>query len=249
MDANGNPQTTFLTSIQQYQRGLLLQQAGFNAAQIQALGGGPSRFGIQAGQSYISAVRWDAGPFIQDDWRMRPNLTLSLGLRYEVQTLVSDHKDIAPRIGFAWAPGNAKNGRQKTVIRGGIGIFYDRINTGHVRDRGPQQRHQSTGLHGLQPDVLSQHSVHLHPQARARTQCNSSIPSCARITAFRSAIGVERQLPHNTTVALTYTNNRSNHLAQTVNINTPLPGTFNPLLPLSATNGAIPARLRRRPGL
>ena len=77
-----------------------------------------------------ASIRWDAGPFIQDDWRIKPNLTLSLGLRYEVQTLISDHKDIAPRLGFAWAPGNAKNGRQKTVIRGGFGIFYDRVSYG-----------------------------------------------------------------------------------------------------------------------
>ena len=42
--------------------------------------------------------------------------------------------------------------------------------------------------------------------------------------SIQSAIGVERQLPHNTTVALTYTNNRSNHLPQTVPINTPFPG-------------------------
>ncbi len=47
---------------------------------------------------------------------------------------------------------------------------------------------------------------------------------------MQGAIGVERQLPHNTTVAVTYTNNRSNHLPQTVPINTPLPGTYNPLL-------------------
>lgn len=45
---NGNPQTQFLTSVQQYQRNLTLQQAGFTAAQIQAAGGGPSRFTIQA---------------------------------------------------------------------------------------------------------------------------------------------------------------------------------------------------------
>ena len=73
-------------------------------------------------------VRWEAGPFIQDDWRARPNLTVSLGLRYESQTLFSDHRDVAPRIGLAWAPGSAKNGRQKTVVRAGFGIFYDRIN-------------------------------------------------------------------------------------------------------------------------
>jgi hypothetical protein len=126
-DQNGNVVTTVLTSLQQYQRNVLLTQAGFSQVQIQALGGGPSRFTIQAGQPYVSMTRWDAGPFVQDDWRLRTNLTLSLGLRYEVQSLMSDHNDWAPRIGFAWAPGTTKNGRQTTVIRGGFGIFYELV--------------------------------------------------------------------------------------------------------------------------
>jgi len=58
--------------------------------------------------------------------------------------------------------------------------------------------------------------------------------------SVQSAIGVERQLPHSTTVSATYTNNRGEHLQQTVPINTPLPGTFNPLLPLGAANGVFP---------
>ncbi len=239
LDASGNPQTTFLTSIQQYQRGLLLQQAGFNAAQIQALGGGPSRFGIQTGQYYISAVRWDAGPFIQDDWRIKPNLTLSMGLRYEVQTLVSDHKDIAPRIGFAWAPGNAKNGRQKTVIRGGTGIFYDRINTGMFETAA-----LNNGINQLDYTVYNPTFYPNIPPISTLSPGQNTVqlidPKLRADYSIQSAIGVERQLPHNTTVAVTYTNNRSNHLGQTVNINTPLPGTFNPLLPLSATNGVFP---------
>ncbi len=102
LDANGNPLTETLTSLQQYERNIFLSQAGIGQAQIQVLGGGPSRFNIQAGQSYISANRWDAGPFVQDDWRLRPNLTLSLGLRYEVQTLAGGHND--------WAPGSASPG-------------------------------------------------------------------------------------------------------------------------------------------
>ncbi len=64
---------------------------------------------------------------------MRPNLTLSYGLRYEWQTNISDHGDFAPRLGFAWAPGSAKNGRQKTVIRGGFGMFYDRVDESLIK--------------------------------------------------------------------------------------------------------------------
>ena len=99
LDSSNNPipgETVELTSIEQYARNLQLQQAGLTETQIQQLGGGPSRFAIQAGQSYVSMVRWDAGPFIQDDWRVRPNLTLSLGLRYEVQNLSSDYRGHRP---------------------------------------------------------------------------------------------------------------------------------------------------------
>ena len=101
-DASGNPITTLLNSLQQYQRFLTLQNAGLSMTQIQGLGGGPSRFSITGGNPYISGIRYDAGPFFQDDWRALPNLTLSLGIRYEVQTLMSDYKDVAPRFGFAW---------------------------------------------------------------------------------------------------------------------------------------------------
>jgi Carboxypeptidase regulatory-like domain len=238
-DASGNPVTTNLTSLQQYERNLALTTAGFNQTQIQNLGGGPSRFSIQSGVSYISMDRWDAGPFIQDDWRVKPNLTISLGLRYEVQTLVSDYRDIAPRFGFAWAPGTAKNGRQKTVIRGGFGIFYDRIGFGDFESAA-----LNNGYSQLEYTVYNPTFYPLIPSLSTLSPGQNLIykidPKLRADYSMQSAIGVERQLPHATTVALTYTNNRSVHLAQTVPINTPLPGTFNPLLALSATNGVFP---------
>ena len=67
-----------------------------------------------------------------------------------------------------------------------------------------------------------------------------SIRSSAPITVSQYAIGVERQLPRNTRVSMTYTYDHALHLGQTVPINTPLPGTFNPQLPLSAINGVFP---------
>ena len=232
-------QTVELTSIQQYARNLQLQRAGFTEAQIQQLGGGPSRFSIQAGQSYIGMARWDAGPFIQDDWRVRPNFTFSTGLRYEVQNLTSDYRDIAPRIGFAWAPGSAKNGRQKTVIRGGFGLFYDRIGStpfeNAILNNGVNQVEYTAYNPTFYPNIPP-----LSVLSPGQNTINLVDPKLRSSYSIQSAIGVERQLPRSTTVAVTYTNSRSDHLSQTVPINTPLPGTFNPLLALGPNNGVFP---------
>jgi hypothetical protein len=61
--------------------------------------------------------------FVQDDVRVRSDLTVNLGLRYERQTFTDSTKDFAPRVGFAY---NFK-GEGKTVIRGGFGIYYSQI--------------------------------------------------------------------------------------------------------------------------
>ncbi|MGP8244547.1 MAG: carboxypeptidase regulatory-like domain-containing protein [Bryobacteraceae bacterium] len=61
--------------------------------------------------------------FVQDDYRVRPDLTLNLGMRYERQTFTNSSKDFGPRVGFAY---NVK-GDGKTVVRGGFGIYYSQI--------------------------------------------------------------------------------------------------------------------------
>ena len=75
----------------------------------------------------LSVRQFDIGLYVNDDWRMRPNLTLSLGLRYENQTNIHDNLNFAPRVGFAWGIDGHGNTPAKTVLRGGFGIFYSRI--------------------------------------------------------------------------------------------------------------------------
>lgn len=75
--------------------------------------GGPQQFAI---------VNHNIGLFVQDKWHVTPSLTLSLGLRWDKETIAEDNNNIAPRVGFAYDP----RGDGKTVIRGGFGYFYDR---------------------------------------------------------------------------------------------------------------------------
>jgi Carboxypeptidase regulatory-like domain len=240
LDSNGNAETILLTSIQQYQRNQMLQQAGFNGTEIQLLGGGPSRFTIQAGVPYISMTRYDAAPFVQDDWRAKPNLTLSFGIRYEVQTLISDYRDVAPRFGFAWAPHLAKKGPQKTVIRGGTGIFYDRVGFAPFEQAALNNGSTQTAHTVFNPTFYLSNIPPVSTLSPGQNSIYLIDPNLRADYAIQSAIGVERQLPHSTTASLTYTNTRGEHYLQTVPINAPLPGTFNPLLPLGPNNGVFP---------
>jgi hypothetical protein len=64
--------------------------------------------------------------YIQDDIRVRKNLTFSPGLRYELQTHLDDFNNFAPRFGMNWAP--FASGR--TTIRASWGVFYDWFSTG-----------------------------------------------------------------------------------------------------------------------
>jgi hypothetical protein len=69
----------------------------------------------------VNDVLWSM--FVQDDFRLRPDLTVNLGLRYERQTFTDFNKGFAPRVGFSY---NLR-GDGKTVIRGGFGIYYSQI--------------------------------------------------------------------------------------------------------------------------
>ena len=77
-----------------------------------------------AGNPVIAQTYPYYGFFAQDSWKLRPNLTIDIGVRYELDThkapLRTDTNNLAPRIAFAWNPSADK----KTTVRGGYGIFY-----------------------------------------------------------------------------------------------------------------------------
>jgi hypothetical protein len=217
-----------ISSIEQYRRTLLFQQMGLPAAQIRLLGGGATQFSINTGTPFVHAGGWDAGLFVGDDWKLRPNLTVSLGLRYETQDNIRDHQDWAPRVGFAWAPGKAASaGNQKTVIRGGFGIFYDRFSEQNVllaqRFNGVSQQQYVVPNPDTFPKIPSAATLLSYAKAQTVHTISSSLQAPYVI---QSALGVERQLPGHTTVAANMILTHGLHELLSRDINAPLPGTY-----------------------
>jgi hypothetical protein len=75
------------------------------------------------GGGELQLDEWHVALFAQDDWKPLPNLTLNVGVRYQYESSVPDHNNVAPRIGFAWDP----TGTARMVVRGGFGIFHSDI--------------------------------------------------------------------------------------------------------------------------
>jgi hypothetical protein len=80
----------------------------------------PYEFTVQRGPG--RGLYWmnELGAFVQDELTLRKNLQLTLGVRYQWQTYLSDRGNFAPRFSVAYSPS------KRMVIRGGAGMFYDR---------------------------------------------------------------------------------------------------------------------------
>jgi hypothetical protein len=227
--AEGQPQVTPITSIERYRRTLLFQQLGDTPAEIRMLGGGATQFTINAGAAELRVHQMDVGIFVGDEWRVRPNFTVNVGLRYEAQSNIHDWRDIAPRLAFAWAPGGSGQKRAKTVLRAGFGIFYDRFALGNTlaAQRFDGQVQQQFVVSN--PDFFPKAPTHAELSGFASMQVMQEVSSRMRAPyILQSAVTVERQLPANMTMAVTYTNSHGLHLFRSEDINAPLPGTYNP---------------------
>lgn len=246
-----------LTSIERYQLTLQMQEQGFTPAQIRAAGGGASSFRLNAGNPFADVTQTDYGVFIQDDWRIKPNLTFSYGLRYETQTNAHSKYDFAPRLAVAWSPGAANSARPpKMVIRFGTGFFYNRFN-----ENSTLQTHRFNGVNVLQtavtepvnrqgaPSVAEQQLPNVAGIYSVLNQWSpTSVPSVAGIpttqqtvwtvdpnlqipTVFVVGTQVERQLPRNITMFLGFYNIRIVHVIRARDVNAPFPLTITELTP------------------
>jgi hypothetical protein len=226
------------TSLDLYQQTQILIAQGVPMTQILNEGCGATQFTLSSGIPIQTVRQLDLGVFVQDDWRFRPNLTISAGVRYETQNNIRDHMDWAPRLAIAWAPG-AKTGTQgKTVIRVGWGIFYDRFAAtsvlNAVRYNGVDQQNyivsnpvtaggtaDSFAAIAAYPNLPSLSLLTLQNQALYEIDRNFRAPYM-----MQTAAGIERSLPGHTTLSFNYVDTRGVHVMRQRDINAFLPGTY-----------------------
>ena len=180
-------------------------QAGLSPAQIQASGGGASQFTLIAGNPLASVNYFDLEPYVEDDWKARPNLTISGGLRFETQDHIHDHADFAPRVGIAWGLGKGKS--TKTVLRAGAGIFYDRFGESYIlradRLNGINQQQYIVPTPDFFPNIPSVSALPVTADTPTIYQIASNLRTPY---TTQSGIGLERQLTKVVTVSVTYLN-------------------------------------------
>lgn len=85
-----------------------------------------SGFTQNFGDTEVEQGNANLGVYVQDEWNVHPDVTLNLGLRYDLQFLDSietDTDNVSPRVGVAWTPFDTRN----LVVRGSAGLYYDRV--------------------------------------------------------------------------------------------------------------------------
>jgi hypothetical protein len=225
-----------ITGIQAYQ---IIEQGlaqGRTLPAIIAQGGGASQYSITTGTALAEVNYIDAGLYVQDDWRIRRNVTLSYGLRFESQDNIGDHADFAPRLGLAWGiGGGGKGGSPKTVLRAGYGIFYDRFTYDLVLQ---QERLNGTIQQQFtfaNPDFFLDQSGNAPPlSVLLSTQQLAAIaptvyrpnPNLRTPYTMQTGLSLERQLAKYANLAITYLNSRGVHQFFTENINPPICTAF-----------------------
>jgi hypothetical protein len=183
----------------------------------------PRSFTRRIGDPNIDYFNLQGGLYVQDDIRLRQNLSLSPGVRVELQTHVRDFNNVGPRFGVTWAPGAAG----RTSLRGSAGIFYDWLGTGTyeqtLRVDGFQQRELNVANPVYSPSASGQPDdtgfTGITPPVNRYLLGDLRLPRQIRFSG-----GVDRGLTRTSRLGVTWAHMRGTSLRRGENLNAPIDG-------------------------
>jgi len=206
--------------------GLLFEAGWYNSTQQQNFNGTyvfrsldaynlglADTYTVRVGDPLVDYSQIRAGWFAQDDIKVNRDLSISLGVRQEIQTQVSDKWNVAPRAAFTWTA------NRKTTVRGGYGIFYDWYDASLYE--------QTLRVNGVnQYDVIVQDPSFPVIEGGG-TRLPSSVIRAADLgqpIIQQASIGLERPLTKWASLRTDYMWTRGSNTLRSVNVNAPTDG-------------------------
>jgi hypothetical protein len=178
--------------------------------------GRPYAFTQQQGNGHIVLLEKVLGLYLKDDWQARPNLTVSLGARYDWTNHFGDHNNLAPRGSLAYSV------TPKTVVRGGAGVFYDKPGPapyGDVLTSRPGGLQRIVITNPGYPDPFPTGTA--APPSIVRFAPDIPVPWTVQYSG-----GVDRQVHKGTTAAVTYIGSNG-RLFRSRDVNAPRPPSYS----------------------
>jgi outer membrane receptor protein involved in Fe transport len=197
------------------------------------------------GETEVHQGNPNIGMYVQDEWKVNADLTLNLGVRYDLQwleTINTDTNNVAPRFGFAWSPSDSRT----TVVRGSAGLFYDRVPLRAVANA-LLSANNTTDINNLRQVSISlsptQVGAPVFPNILAEavplvTLVNLTTMDRNLENAYskQGSIEIEQQIGQRATVSAAYQYTSGDNLIMSINQNVPTcvaAGTNNGCRPVS----------------
>jgi hypothetical protein len=180
--------------------------------------GRPLTYTQRVGNPLVEYGFYRAGWYLQDDMKAHKTLTLSGGLRHEIQSQIDDRFNLSPRVGFTWAP--LPNG--KLLLRGGAGIVYTWFDPSlyeqTLRVDGERQYDIVVTNPGY-PDPFTGTQPIVLPPSRLVRPAGLHLP---RI--LNTSVALQRQFTLTSTLMVTYTHQQGTGVFRGRNLNAPVNG-------------------------
>ena len=179
--------------------------------------GTPTKYTVNTGEPLLNMTQIEAAAFVQNDFRVSNRLMLMFGVRYQAQSNLDDWNDFDPRLGYAFAVSDS------TVLRGGVGLFHNRLSSNTVKQllRLDGARQQEIVVRNpFYPNPFVSGVTGLIPPSSIRVRA----PDLGSRVIVRSQVSLQQTLPGNARATVSYDFERSTSEHRSVNLNAPRPG-------------------------